>query len=1549
MAIKFARIEFVKRSSGKNACAKSAYISRSKVEFNGNCISSPNIYDWSRLGSPIFHDVILPENVDEKFKDLTNLWNAAETKEIRSNAQVAMELVLALPDDLVITVEDRIHLTKTFVQEHFVNKGLAAQIAIHSPEKRFLVTGDNIELGLKKGMAGHVVSQTENTMTVKFESGQVTSFNPKEFTGFVEKDHNWHAHILIPTRRFQENGLELDDKKARDMMPRVLKGRVVSGPDWGSLWARHQNNFFRERGLGIQVDSEGITPQEHLGPNRLRAAYTHSLLDEHERRLENNQRDAASPKKVLERLTTNKSIFTKADFEHFISKHTPTENVEMVTKEFWQLPNLIQLVDKKTGELLPKFTSKTVFEEEQKILRLSERLVSQTALPLKPKQFQLPTNLNPEQQETYNKIIHGKRLSLIQGYAGTGKSHALKALQTTYEKAGYKIRAFGPDSATAMELKEKGFSNTSNVHQFLFSLKREDKKISYGKEVWIVDEAGKLANKPLLELLKQAEKNNIQVVLAGDSAQLPPVERGGMFKVLCDRFGSQKLIDIQRQKNTHQRAMVQNLATGEYGAAIDKLSQTKGLIWADSKKEAMQELVLRWAQDTQAYPNTSALIISHSNAEVLVLNELVRKIRQQRGELSNKEYQCMTTQGPICVSVGDHIQFRKNDSSLGVYNGLSGVLIEAHTDRFVIAVEGEGKKKQTVAFNPEKHHAFQLGYASTYYRSQGRTIDRAYVLHSSMLNKQMFYVGLSRHVRDVSYFLSKDEVYCLADLKRLSTRDAEKDLTVEFTTQEVIHKQKGVEERQLHIQDLIGSDSFLNKMKGYGLATLDKVVTATTDVTGRIQDRFPDKAFYSPSMPSSRNKKFPVLELSTPTFINNQNKTLDGIPMALTQPEHDSTLRIDHENLKENARLDSLQKMHTGSSIEPKAINKLPPELRAKFKDYLNHSEQAIALKTMVDVEAENTLKDVRLTAYFRQWQEVCGARNKSAHTVLAEISPNEKLQLNPKTLSIVQEQAQRYEAFLVKHDKSTKHSLEDQLKENIETLLYKLYPEGPTSRDRTHFRFGSKGSMSVAHTGSKVGQFYDFEQQIGGGLLKLIQRERGVGAAEARIWAKSFLDQPSEVSIPASFARSATNSSKDSQGEDIWVSMKPTPETPAPSLENIRGKKLAHYFTEVSRHPYKDVDGQLLYYVLRLQDKQDPKRKMTPPLSYGYWKSKPDQLGWDLKGYKSEQNQLYNLHLLKQNPTDTILIVEGEKTADLALSKLPGEKLVCVTWSGGAGAVSRSDWTPLAGRKVLIWPDNDQAGYQAGEKVCQELRKVGVESLHEVNIAELKKHFPEKWDLADQLPTGISEQLPKKLVAQAVQKGVNPEQVMMRLSLDPKNLTERSRINEILWRVDERVRPGLEEKYGNQPWKIQDEIFKETQRLFLGQEKQKTLFKDKFEMESKAIESLTYQVCLAQAQRGRELRGNEVEIIKDVIQKLGYVSLPKTTGYEVSDIARDRLLSKECEKALDGAPINSRGISEVQQERALTIATTEKQAMHVQSIQNVKKIEISKDHEIRI
>ncbi len=70
------------------------------------------------------------------------------------------------------------------------------------------------------------------------------------------------------------------------------------------------------------------------------------------------------------------------------------------------------------------------------------------------------------------------------------------------------------------------------------------------------------------------------------------------------------------------------------------------------------------------------------------------------------------------------------------------------------------------------------------------------------------------------------------------------------------------------------------------------------------------------------------------------------------------------------------------------------------------------------------------------------------------------------------------------------------------------------------------------------------------------------------------------------------------------------------------------------------------------------------------------------------EPRPLYGLDRLAAKPDATVLLVEGEGCADAGDAVLP--EYAVVSWPGGCKAVKKVDWSPLAGRKVIAWPDAD-------------------------------------------------------------------------------------------------------------------------------------------------------------------------------------------------------------------------------------------------------------------
>ena len=125
MAIQFARARYLSRASGGNAVRSAAYNAREAIEAE----RTGEVFYFRHRDAPEHHEVLLPAGAAEHFREAAMLWNMAELAEKRRDAQVAREIVVALPADAGITNEDRIELVRSFAEQHFVALGVWADRA----------------------------------------------------------------------------------------------------------------------------------------------------------------------------------------------------------------------------------------------------------------------------------------------------------------------------------------------------------------------------------------------------------------------------------------------------------------------------------------------------------------------------------------------------------------------------------------------------------------------------------------------------------------------------------------------------------------------------------------------------------------------------------------------------------------------------------------------------------------------------------------------------------------------------------------------------------------------------------------------------------------------------------------------------------------------------------------------------------------------------------------------------------------------------------------------------------------------------------------------------------------------------------------------------------------------------------------------------------------------------------------------------------------------------------------------------------------------------
>ena len=184
-----------------------------------------------------------------------------------------------------------------------------------------------------------------------------------------------------------------------------------------------------------------------------------------------------------------------------------------------------------------------------------------------------------------------------------------------------------------------------------------------------------------------------------------------------------------------------------------------------------------------------------------------------------------------------------------------------------------------------------------------------------------------------------------------------------------------------------------------------------------------------------------------------------------------------------------------------------------------------------------------------------------------------------------------------------------------------------------------------------------------------------------------------------------------------------------APSVDSYRHPELG----KPSRlWPYRSNDGELAGYVARWD--RPGGGKEIRPLVCG------DGL-WRPRGIRSPR-PLYKLQALGERPDAPVLVVEGEKTSDAA-GKL-FTSYVPTTSMGGANAARLSDWAPLKGREVIVWPDNDLDGLRYAREVAALAYKAGASKVLSVRLPE---GMPPHWDLADPVPDGVDVE---KLLADA-------------------------------------------------------------------------------------------------------------------------------------------------------------------------------------------------------
>jgi putative DNA primase/helicase len=196
------------------------------------------------------------------------------------------------------------------------------------------------------------------------------------------------------------------------------------------------------------------------------------------------------------------------------------------------------------------------------------------------------------------------------------------------------------------------------------------------------------------------------------------------------------------------------------------------------------------------------------------------------------------------------------------------------------------------------------------------------------------------------------------------------------------------------------------------------------------------------------------------------------------------------------------------------------------------------------------------------------------------------------------------------------------------------------------------------------------------------------------------------------------------------------TPIVPVPADAPPLRYRHRQYGDPSGRWSYHLADGSLACYVVRFDFLKDgDQRKEFHPIAYcSVVDGNREYRAWQACGIPAPR-PLYRLPSLLVGVAKPLLVVEGERSADVAAQRFPDYAVT--TTMGGSCAPRRTDCSPMKGRDVVIWPDNDAPGQNYAAAVAVLALDAGAAS---VRVVAVPASFPPKWDLGDRLPCGVTD-----------------------------------------------------------------------------------------------------------------------------------------------------------------------------------------------------------------
>jgi len=387
-------------------------------------------------------------------------------------------------------------------------------------------------------------------------------------------------------------------------------------------------------------------------------------------------------------------------------------------------------------------------------LAIPEPLVDAEVASLQAELAASGAQLADEQEQAVRVACSDRRLVVVVGQAGTGKSTALTGVARAHQAAGQQLLVTSTGAQAAERLTAEFLE--AGVRAAGYSTRALEAAVARGAvtlspEVTVVhDEAALASTREQAWLLRAAAGSGARVIEVGDPRQSGAVGAGGLWpqieQAARDHGGLVELSRIVRAKDAADRRDQALWRAGEHERSLAGYA-ARGRVDIEASQRQAQDRALEAAHADRQAGKTALVVAQTSNERLDELNARAQALRAQDGLVVAGEPIVPLAGRPYGLRAGDEIVFRapSRQPQLGaVRNGSRGTVLAVAEDGQRATVRlADGRQ---AAWEREQLDAgsARLAYVSHTFPAQGQTVDRAHVIADRLADANGTYVAITR-------------------------------------------------------------------------------------------------------------------------------------------------------------------------------------------------------------------------------------------------------------------------------------------------------------------------------------------------------------------------------------------------------------------------------------------------------------------------------------------------------------------------------------------------------------------------------------------------------------------------------------------------------------------------------------------------------------------------------------------------------------------------------------------------------------------------------------